>query len=109
MSKSREELILGPEYQDGVRHAMGDAVARAEAAGLPPAYEPQFSMERRRQDVAQMNAIFALSGFTPDGQDLENQRRYILGELTLHDLLAHAREFARAHQPTNSDDQPVTR
>jgi len=104
MSKALEELILGPEFRDGVRHAVGAAVARADAAGLPPAYEPQFSMERRRQDVAQMNASFALSGFTPDEQDVENQRRYILGELTLDDLLAHAHAFARAHQPTTSGD-----
>ncbi|GAB3441679.1 antitoxin VbhA family protein [Massilia solisilvae] len=109
MSKAVEELILGAGFQEGARQAVDEAVARADSAGLPPAYEPQFSMERRRNDVMQMNAIFELSGFTPDGQDLENQRRYILGELTLNDLLAHAQAFARAHQPTNSDDQPVTR
>ncbi|GAB3417455.1 antitoxin VbhA family protein [Massilia agilis] len=54
----------------------------------------------RRQDVARMNASFALSGFTPDEQDLENQRRYILGELTLDDLLAHAQAFAQAQRPS---------
>lgn len=35
-------------------------------------------------------------GCEPSAQDLEAQRRYILGELSLDDLLSSAREFAQA-------------
>lgn len=96
LEKTLEELLLSPEAQARASEAVRQAVARAKAAGLPPAYEPEFSMERRRQAVEQMNAGFALDGFTPDAQDLDNQRRYIAGKLSLDDLLAHAREFAQA-------------
>lgn len=48
-----------------------------------------------------MNANFAMEGFTPDEQDLENQRRYSECGLSLDVLLASAREFplAAAQQP----------
>lgn len=48
----------------------------------------------RRRHVAQMNANFAIEGFTPDAEDKELQRRYIEGQATLDDMLKHAREFA---------------
>jgi len=38
MSKSLNELILGAENQALAHEAIKRAVARAEAAGLPPAY-----------------------------------------------------------------------
>lgn len=45
MGKTLEELILGTESQAAVTKAVQDAVARADAAGLPPAYEPDFSLQ----------------------------------------------------------------
>jgi len=48
------------------------------------------------RSASRFNANARLSGFEPSAQDLEAQRRYILGELSLNDLLASAREFALA-------------
>lgn len=77
---------------------MKKAVAESEAAGLPPAYMPDYGIAARRTAVEQMNANARLSGFEPSVQDLENQRRYTLGELSLDGLLASARESALAAQ-----------
>lgn len=82
MVKSLEELLLSPEAQARASQAVREAAARAD----------------RRRAVEQMNANFALEGFTPDEQDLENQRRYIEGELSLDQLLASAQDFARSAQ-----------
>jgi len=71
-------------------------VASSDAAGLPPAYWPDYGIEDRRRAVEQMNANARLAGFEPDVQDLEQQRRYVAGELSLDDLPASAREFALA-------------
>lgn len=38
MEKSLEELMFGAESQAAVAKAVQDAVERADAAGLPPAY-----------------------------------------------------------------------
>ena len=37
--KSLEDMLLGPEAQEAVREAVRAAVARAEKAGLPRAYQ----------------------------------------------------------------------
>lgn len=87
MVKSLEELLLSPEAQARASQAVREAVVRAALARAG-----------RRKAVEQMNANAALAGFTPSEQDLENQRRYIAGELSLDDLLAHARECAQAAQ-----------
>lgn len=50
--------------------------------------------EERRRHVAQMNANFAIEGFKPDPEDKELQRKYVAGEVTLDDMLRHAREYA---------------
>lgn len=44
-----------------------------------------------------MNASFALEGMQPQADDLDLQRRYVEGEISLDDMLEHARDFARRH------------
>lgn len=44
--KNLQKLIFSPEFMDGVSRAIEKAVAEADAAGLPPAYEPAFSKLR---------------------------------------------------------------
>ncbi|WP_322402908.1 hypothetical protein [Massilia luteola] len=41
--KNLQKLIFSSEFMDGVSRAIEKAVAEADAAGLPPAYEPAFS------------------------------------------------------------------
>lgn len=41
--KNPKNLIFSPKFMEGVDKAINDAVARADAVGLPPAYEPAFS------------------------------------------------------------------
>jgi hypothetical protein len=48
MTKTLQDLILGPEFQAGVAAAVAEAVRQADAAGLPKAYETDFS--QRRED-----------------------------------------------------------
>jgi hypothetical protein len=49
MDKTLEELMFGAENEALVAKAVQDAVARADAAGLMPAFEPYTSLELRRQ------------------------------------------------------------
>jgi hypothetical protein len=44
--KSLNELILGKENQAAASEAVKRAVARANAKGLPKAYEPEFSANK---------------------------------------------------------------
>lgn len=49
-----------------------------------------------------MNASFALESMRPQADDLDLQRRYIEGEISLDDMLDHARDYARRHgQPAS--------
>lgn len=58
--------------------------------------------EQRARHVTTMNASFALEGIHPQADDLDLQRRYIAGEISLDDVLDHAREFALRHgQPAS--------
>lgn len=50
--------------------------------------------EDRAKVVEQTNASLALEGMYPDDADKEIQQRYINGDATIADLLAHARRFA---------------
>jgi hypothetical protein len=43
--------------------------------------------EQRQQQVDQTNASMRESGFEPDAQTLELQRRFVEGELDAYDLL----------------------
>ena len=52
-------------------------------------------MEERRRHVGAMNANMRLEGLVPDTSDKALQAKYIKGEASLYDLLAHAYEYAR--------------
>lgn len=66
MSKSTIELLMGAEAQEGVRNAVRGAVARADAAGLVPAFQPYIALAKvlprsvvlaiRRQELAKRAA-----------------------------------------------------
>jgi len=49
MTKSTKDLIFGVEFKAGVIAAVAEAVRQADAAGLPKAYEPDFSLSRQTQ------------------------------------------------------------
>lgn len=53
--------------------------------------------EERARHVATMNASFALEGIQPQADDLDLQRRYIEGKISLDDMLEHARDSAHRH------------
>ena len=44
-----------------------------------------------------MNASFSLEGMQPQADDLNLQRRYVEGEISLDDMLDHASDYARHH------------
>ena len=44
-----------------------------------------------------MNASFALEGMPPQANDLDLQRPYIEGQISLDDMLEHARDYAHRH------------
>lgn len=62
MTKSTEELLFGAENQAAVTKAVQEAVARADAAGLFPAFQPYTTLAKvlpravvmaiRRQELA---------------------------------------------------------
>jgi len=62
MGQTTEELMLGAESRAAVEQAVRDAVARADAAGLFPAFEPYMTLVKvlprslvmaiRRQELA---------------------------------------------------------
>lgn len=62
MRKTTEELLFGAESQAAVAKAVQDAVARADVAGLPPAFQPYTTLAKvlpssvilaiRRQELA---------------------------------------------------------
>lgn len=66
MSKSTEEMMFGAESRAAVAKAVQDAVARADAAGLPPAFQPYTTLAKvlpravilaiRRQELANRSA-----------------------------------------------------
>lgn len=104
--KTTEELMFGAENNERVTRAVEEAVARADAAGLPPAYEPYFSMSktmpveevlalRRREMVDQVNANQRLEGYEPDEQLKQLQERFIVGDLTTTEMIAILTTYAR--------------
>lgn len=102
--KTLEEQLLGTESQAAVSRAVEAAVARADAAGLPPAYEPHFSMQRRREMVDQVNANQRLEGYEPDEQLRQLQERFIAGELETKEMLEILTDYAlniQAQPPTD--------
>jgi len=54
--------------------------------------------EERALHTAKMRANFALEGLFPQAEDLDLQRRYIHGEISLADMLKSAAQFAHAAQ-----------
>jgi hypothetical protein len=111
MSKSTEELMFGAESNERVTRAVEEAIAHADAAGLPPAYEPYFSMSktmpvkevlalRRQEMVDQVNANQRLEGYEPDEQLTQLQERFITGELSTSEmidiLITYARKIRKA-------------
>ena len=46
MTKSTEELMFGAESQATVAKAVQDAVERADAAGLVPAFQPYVALSK---------------------------------------------------------------
>lgn len=53
--------------------------------------------EKRRKQVYAMRVNFALEGIHPDADDLTLQEAYIMGHVSISDMLEHAREFAARH------------
>jgi hypothetical protein len=47
MTKLLQDIILGAEFQAAAIEAVAEAVRQADAAGLPKAYEPDFSLNRQ--------------------------------------------------------------
>lgn len=52
----------------------------------------------RLRQVVQMRANFALEGFEPDATDLFLQSCYVLGHVTVNDMLTYARAYAAGVQ-----------
>lgn len=50
--------------------------------------------QKRKEDVEQMNANFAIEGFTPDETDKKLLKGYVDGTVTITDMLRHAHEYA---------------
>jgi len=50
--------------------------------------------EERASHVAQMRVNFALEGISPGSDDLELLQRYITGQISIDEMLEHARDFA---------------
>lgn len=104
--KTTEELMFGAENNERVTRAIEEAVARADAAGLPPAYEPYLSMSktmpaeevlklRRREMVDQVNANQRLEGYEPDEQLKQLQEQFIAGELATSEMIELLTAYAR--------------
>lgn len=104
--KTTEELMFGDENNERVHQAINAAVARADAAGLPPGYEPYFSMSktmpvdevlklRRRHMVDQVNANHRLEGYEPDEQLAQLQEQFIAGQLTTTEMIELLTEYAQ--------------
>jgi hypothetical protein len=104
--KTTEELMFGQENKELVAQAIDAAVARADAAGLPPAYEPYFAMSktisvdevhkmRRREMVEQVNTNQRLEGYAPDEQLAQLQARFIDGEMTTTEMTEILTEYAQ--------------
>ena len=53
--------------------------------------------EERGQQVHAMRINFALEGIYPNADDLALQEAYIRGDVTISDMLEHARAFADRH------------
>lgn len=116
------ELLFNAKNQALASDAVQAAVARADAAGLPPAYEPYFSMlktmpleevqQLRRQEamrlrqemVEQVNSNQRLEGYEPDEQLMQLQERFIAGELTTSEMIETLTAYARKVQ--NAPDTP---
>ena len=64
------------------------------------------SKERRELHVDETNAVMRLSGFEPDAETLELQRRYVAGEVTAQDLLDWSLAFARKWMLLEEQDLP---
>jgi hypothetical protein len=104
--KTTEELMFGDENNERVHQAIDAAIARADAAGLPPAYEPYFSMSktmpvdevlklRRRHMVDQVNANQRLEGYEPDEQLDQLQEQFIAGQLTTTEMIEILTDYAQ--------------
>lgn len=104
--KTTEELMFGDENNERVHQAIDAAVARADAAGLPQAYEPYFSMSktmpvdevlklRRRHMVDQVNANQRLEGYKPDEQLEQLQEQFIAGQLTTTEMIELLTDYAQ--------------
>ena len=66
--------------------------------------------EKRRKQVHAMRANFALEGIYPDADDLTLQDAYIMGHVSISDMLEHARAFAACHsQGAASSREPYQR
>ncbi|MET3137035.1 hypothetical protein AAKU61_001387 [Undibacterium sp. GrIS 1.2] len=60
--------------------------------------------EQRQHSVDQANANMRLSGFVPNAQLLELQRKFIVGDITIEDMLDWNAAFARNAQRTEGQD-----
>ena len=52
------------------------------------------TIAERLHQVVQMQANFALEGFEPEETDLLLQSRYVLGHVSVNEMLTYARAYA---------------
>jgi len=57
----------------------------------------------RLRHVVRMRASFALEGLQPSKIDLLLLRNYVLGKISLKDMLSHAKEYAETAQRNIAD------
>lgn len=76
MGKTLEELLLGAESQAAVSKAVQDAVERADAAGLVPAFEPYVSLSKHlsKEEVLELRRQARAEKARRDQEDLEFHR-----------------------------------
>lgn len=63
--------------------------------------------EQRQRHVDLTNPDMRLSGFEPDAETTELQRRYVEGEISAHDLLDWVAASARQFQRQSGQDIPM--
>ncbi len=77
--KTTEELILGSENKEMVKRAIETAVARADAAGLVPAFEPYVSLSKHlsKEEILELRRQARAEKAAKDQEDLEFHREVV--------------------------------
>ena len=79
MEKTMEELLFGAENQAAASKAVQDAVERADAAGLVPAFEPYVSLSKHlpREEVLELRRQARAEKARRDQEDLKFHREVV--------------------------------